>query len=79
MWTGYIWPTPPRSLSENELKAIKDVGHDTWNLFLDRESSAAHDGERTGRGYLVSSRPAWSASIRDVVSSGGDVGSTCPG
>ncbi len=54
-------------------RPTEDVGQNTQkktsNLSLDRESLAAHNGERTGWKVQSRSRKAWSASIRDVFSS----------
>ncbi len=78
---SYTASLPP--LGVDELEASWRHGlprsRPTWNRSPYRESSATQDDERTGWKCLASSHRTWSASVRDVVNTIGDAGSTRPG
>ncbi len=82
MIQGLLLPTPPRTWDRRTGDQLK-----TWATTVkvglepspDRKSSATHDDWVKASSELMQEHRALSASIRDVVSSIGDAGSTRPG
>ncbi len=71
-----LLPTPPRTWRRRAGGQLK-----TWATMikadLDRESSATHDVKVSSE--LAQDCRAWSTSVRDLINSIGDAGSTRPG